>query len=338
MNRITQDGGEGFAAYVPERGPQKGKRMRAVLSALGVSLLFILLYYMSQMFAQFIYAVVLIVSDIVRASSIDGFQATDLQVDVFGVLDRVQQNYTVVAAIYAAMLVVGYSAFIATRRKTIKGYLHTDRLRASHAIAAIAVALGMLGTANLLFEILTWFASRYSLADQLLENYNSVVGNAFVSDAGVGWLILGVCILVPIAEELLFRGIVQGELSKTMSPWLAVVFQAILFSAFHMQPVQSVYVFLPGLAMGLAYMASRSILVPILMHMLFNFLGSGALAGLVGEQPALDTALYAAQYGFILVGALCLAWMFRTRTREPATSGVKGDAGQYGQEDREETI
>ncbi len=322
----------------PPAGPYAGLRppgrARRILAALGISVLFILAYYMAQLFAQLLYAVILGVAAVLRSVT-DGIPAGNFRIDIWAILEQVEAQYTVVAAIYAAILAVSYGVFIRSRGRLLPGYVRMDRPRRSHWPAAAAAAFGMLGTANLLYEGFAWLAGRSGTVGEMLSDYEELVDDAFTTDAGVGWLILGICILVPIAEELLFRGIVQGELSAVMSPWAAVLTQAALFSAFHMQPVQSVYVFLPGLVMGLAYMASGSILVPILMHMVFNFFGSGALYQLTGGSDAVDAALYASQYGFILVGALCLAWMFRTRAKPPLTDG-DGGAGQDGIEDTEE--
>lgn len=329
-----------YPDYLPTVGPPAAyprtpRRSRAVFAALAVSIACVLLYYMSQAFAQLLYALVLVVGDIARASAADGFQMADLQVDMAAVLGRVERNYTIVAALYAAFLIGAYALFIASRGKGKPDYIQTGKPRGLHIPAAVAVAFGMLGTANLLYEAMVRLAEKNDTIGRMLSDYDAVVGTAFTSDAGVGWLVVGICVLVPIAEELLFRGIIQGELSAVMSPWLAVFIQAVLFSAFHMQAVQSLYVFLPGLAMGLAYLASRSIWIPILMHMVFNFLGSGALIELTGGDPAVDAALYAAQYGAILVGVLCLAWMFLSRQRAKPPVG-KDDAGPMDEYSREE--
>jgi len=279
---------------------------------LGLSLLFILVYYIAQTFAQLAYALILMIGDVMRSAG-DGFQIGDFRIDLWSVLQRVESRYTIIASLYALLLIGAYAAIIRARGRGRTPYVRTGRPALSQVGAALAVSIGMLGTANLVYVCLDWLGRHTSVVGDWMANYEKVVESAFTSEAGVGWLILGVCVLVPIAEELLFRGIIQAELSAAMHPWLAVLLQALLFSLFHMQAVQSMYVFIPGFAMGAAYLASGSILVPILMHMLFNFVGSGALEALTGGSEAVGQALYAAQYGFILVGAICLVWMFRSR-------------------------
>ncbi len=296
----------------PGDGSSRASAARGVFSALGLSLLFILVYYIAQTFAQLAYALILMIGDVLRSAG-DGFQIGDLQIDLWSVLQRVESRYTVIASIYALMLIGAYTAIIRARGRGRAPYVRIGHPPLSQVGAALAVSIGMLGTANLVYIALDWLGRQTRVIGDWMANYEKVVESAFTPESGIGWLILGVCVLVPIAEELLFRGIIQAELSSVMHPWLAVLMQALLFSLFHMQAVQSMYVFIPGFAMGAAYLASGSILVPILMHMLFNFIGSGALDALTGGSEAIGQALYAAQYGFILVGAFCLVWMFKFR-------------------------
>ena len=312
----SMDGSGGFqhlSVPPPGDGPSRVYSARGVFSALGLSLLFILVYYIAQTFAQLAYALILMIGDVLRSTG-DGFQIGDFQIDLWSVLQRVESRYTIIASIYALMLIGAYTAIIRARGRGRTAYVRTRRPAFSQIGAALAVSIGMLGTANLVYVGLDWLGRHTRVVGDWMANYETVVESAFDSEAGVGWLILGVCVLVPIAEELLFRGLIQAELSAAMHPWLAVLMQALLFSLFHMQAVQSMYVFIPGFAMGAAYLATGSILVPILMHMLFNFIGSGALDALTGGSEAVGQALYAAQYGFILVGAFCLVWMFKSRT------------------------
>lgn len=78
--------------------------------------------------------------------------------------------------------------------------------------------------------------------------------------------------LVPaIGEELIFRGILQGELQRwTGSGLWAVVISALFFSAFHLQPEGFLPRFALGAILGYAYLQSGSFYVPVLLHFLNN--------------------------------------------------------------------
>ena len=53
-------------------------------------------------------------------------------------------------------------------------------------------------------------------------------------------LLLVIAILPGIAEEVLFRGFVQRGFERSCGPWRAVLLSSLLFSLFHMNPIQMV--------------------------------------------------------------------------------------------------
>ncbi len=96
-------------------------------------------------------------------------------------------------------------------------------------------------------------------------------------------MVVATVLLVPPVEEILHRGVVFGSLYPK-SPVLACIVCVLLFSLVHMLPylgisdkVYLVICFLqyipPALALCWLYSGTDSIFAPILMHMLFNFLG-----------------------------------------------------------------
>lgn len=84
------------------------------------------------------------------------------------------------------------------------------------------------------------------------------------------FMILCVCLLAPICEELIFRGLTMRTMEKAF-PWqAALIIQAVLFGVYHMNLVQGIYAMLLGLLFG--YIAHRygSIVPGILLHMAVN--------------------------------------------------------------------
>jgi len=94
-----------------------------------------------------------------------------------------------------------------------------------------------------------------------------------LTDAGVGLKILVVifaALIVPIFEELLFRGFFQTSLrSLSDSPWVAIVFTSVFFAILH-PPTHIPALFMLSCGLGYAYERSGSLLRPILMHIFFN--------------------------------------------------------------------
>jgi membrane protease YdiL (CAAX protease family) len=98
---------------------------------------------------------------------------------------------------------------------------------------------------------------------------------------------IGTVVLVPVAEELLHRGLVFGSL-YCKNRWLAYGFSAALFSCIHILGYMTVYPlphlilafiqYLPaGLVLAWAYRKSGTIFCPILIHAAVNTLALLAL-------------------------------------------------------------
>ncbi len=65
--------------------------------------------------------------------------------------------------------------------------------------------------------------------------------------------LLGMCILAPLAEELMFRALAYGQLRETWSVRTAAVLSALYFGVAHGNPAQGVYGFLMGLFLAKSY-------------------------------------------------------------------------------------
>lgn len=231
------------------------------------------------------------------------------------------EQYPIISVLYALILIPVYLFYLAMRRRRDSQSLLTASPASVYLWPSIAVIIGAMGLTNLWFMLLTYLAESNRWLDQLLTDYANE-SQAFSIDSGYLWLTLGIVIMAPIAEELLFRGIIQGELRRVMPEWLAVVIQAVLFAAFHMQPVQMTYVIIPGLLLGFAYAWSGSIYIPIIMHIIFNFLGS-VVPSLVADQETASMIVSLAEIAFILVGALALVYMYMRRRRVAAVPAIQ---------------
>ncbi len=82
-----------------------------------------------------------------------------------------------------------------------------------------------------------------------------------------------ICILAPIFEEILFRGIVlKGMLNYKINPALAIVVSGFIFGAAHLNPWQFVGAGLLGSIFGFIYYRTKSLALPIILHALNNTL------------------------------------------------------------------
>lgn len=86
-------------------------------------------------------------------------------------------------------------------------------------------------------------------------------------------------VLVPISEEILFRGFMYGYFRKKMGIIPGLLFQTFLFSLLHLNPFyvntfkMLINVFLIGLILGILYEKNGSIYPSIICHGTINYLG-----------------------------------------------------------------
>jgi membrane protease YdiL (CAAX protease family) len=81
--------------------------------------------------------------------------------------------------------------------------------------------------------------------------------------------LLGLILLAPIAEELVFRGVLFARICQTrLGRTGAIVIPAMLFALMHVQysALEMSFIAVDGLFFGLARYQSRSLFVPILLH------------------------------------------------------------------------
>ncbi|PID77963.1 MAG: hypothetical protein CSB21_02400 [Deltaproteobacteria bacterium] len=80
-------------------------------------------------------------------------------------------------------------------------------------------------------------------------------------------LILSGGIISPIAEELYFRGIFLSFLKEKLNIFAAIFFSSLIFAIIHnSSPAASVFQFAGGLFFASAYILSKNIYVPIIIH------------------------------------------------------------------------
>lgn len=86
-----------------------------------------------------------------------------------------------------------------------------------------------------------------------------------------GYLVVGM--LVPVAEELVFRGAVLRVLLNVFarrSHWIAIAIAAVVFGIIHMNLAQGLHATLIGLLLGWMYYRTRSVFPGIVLHWINN--------------------------------------------------------------------
>jgi tetratricopeptide (TPR) repeat protein len=82
--------------------------------------------------------------------------------------------------------------------------------------------------------------------------------------------ILAIVIVGPIAEEIIFRGLIYGSLEKRLRVFGAMLISSFLFALAHLQVTHFIPIFCLGMALNWARWKSGSLGLPILLHVLNN--------------------------------------------------------------------
>ena len=126
----------------------------------------------------------------------------------------------------------------------------------------VAVTIGAVIGFNLLFELLG--------VTNKSEAYTEVAAQQYSAHFIVGILVFG--FISPIAEELLFRGVIYGYLRRFMDIKLAIALSALIFGVYHVNYVQGVYGFLIGCLMAYAYEYFGEFKMAVFVHVASNVL------------------------------------------------------------------
>ncbi|WP_461205513.1 lysostaphin resistance A-like protein [Clostridium sp. DL1XJH146] len=149
---------------------------------------------------------------------------------------------------------------------SFKVYLSTKPLSFRKIISILLTILSLSIIVSELTNLLTIFIP---IKGFWLEVFN----NTFNSQNKPVQLFLCIVILAPIMEELLFRGLILKGFLKHYSYKKAIFLSSLLFGIMHFNPWQFLAATLAGIFIGWCYYKTNSLLICIISHSFFNFLG-----------------------------------------------------------------
>lgn len=137
-----------------------------------------------------------------------------------------------------------------------------------HFVAAALMGYGMQIVTTLIMVLVN------VLLPSVMEEYNTLVDGSGITTYGLMWVI-STLVLPPLVEETGFRGLGLTYLERAGVPFaVANIVQALAFGIFHMNLTQGIYTFVLGLALGYVTHRSGSIAPAMLMHLVYNLMGT----------------------------------------------------------------
>lgn len=129
------------------------------------------------------------------------------------------------------------------------------------------------------------------------ESYAEAAGTLY--STGLVPELIGLGVIAPAAEELLFRGLVYRRFREFNSVIGSMLWASLLFALLHGNLVQGIYAFVVGFLMCYVYERYGSLKAPVVMHM-----ASNVTAVLASETGILDF-MYAGQSAFYVSTFIC---------------------------------
>lgn len=111
--------------------------------------------------------------------------------------------------------------------------------------------------------------------------------------------LLASCVVVPIAEELLFRSVVLKRCRNMVGERLGIIFSALLFGIIHVNMVQFLYATILGLLLGIFVCKTKRVWIVVVGHAAAN------LMAILRAETGLFSYAYKADWAGI-VFSLCM--------------------------------
>ena len=148
-------------------------------------------------------------------------------------------------------------------------------LRRLSARQTLGTVVLLAGTLPFAYALVGWNERLYPPPADYQEFYDALRPT---SNVGLVAGAISLVVLIPLAEELLFRRIVLGVLLRNMHGAAAVVLVGLLFGAAHFMPWVIVPLSLLGMVLGIMAASTGTLTAPWLGHALFNLFSYAVLA------------------------------------------------------------
>ena len=133
-----------------------------------------------------------------------------------------------------------------------------------------SVAMGAIATLPLMLTMIWISNSRFPPFQNLVQKVEKLLVPFMARLTTVDFALIAV--LAGFGEEGLFRGVIQGGLSGEIPPAAALVLASVLFGLLHLvTPMYGVIATIFGLYLGGLYIMTGNLVVPVIVHTLYDF-------------------------------------------------------------------
>lgn len=238
------------------------EKSKSKLRAIGFSLAIVGVYFLSSVSTGLVYGVLLNLGFLGDSPDLDSF---------------IENNSIIFLGTLSLLSIIIFGIILYFKQKSSKNYsdkpfLGLEKVEKDKIIESLTLFLGAFGITFLWTGLIAILGEKILFFKELIEIHNDTLGN-LVSGESFTLMFLTVAIIVPITEEMFFRGLIYGRLRQAMKPIVANLISSIIFGIFHGNVVQGVYAFFIGFILALVYEKTNLLPLSILGHALINTTG-----------------------------------------------------------------
>lgn len=210
-------------------------------------------------------------------------------------------------------LTIIFAWWLTTRKGTVVRPFSFSLRRTNPTLILSGLVMVMV-TSMVLEPLLELFPSEY------LDRLQDAIGSG-------GWAMLTTIVAAPILEEVLFRRLIQQELTGGYGRVRGVLLAAAVFGVVHIIPQQAINAFFIGIILGYIYLRSGSLTPAILIHAINNAIAFTFLQ-LFGNNLSLtrdafgNDTWYWTVYGLCCLIFLVAGWRLVRELQRPNTAGA----------------
>ena len=257
-------------------------------------------------------------------------------------LSRAGYHYKQYEGLFSFVYAATTSAFLLfllrpTGRFTKGQRVSKDNLNGLEPFWLFVISMGMLGVVTIYFIIVEYIATHSKTVDDAMNQYNesmdrfSEVDKVIVPNWDHILYFIALVLLVPLAEELIFRGAILESFKKVTNKPAAVILSSVVFGLCHGLSVHILYALFCGIVLGSVYCICDSIKASYIVHAVFNLFGSALILFLesgvfdVSEDAVLSIGGSLAMMKFAAIIPAVVAFKFlidgrKAKALAPATS------------------
>ncbi|MCB2291455.1 CPBP family intramembrane metalloprotease [Clostridium sp. CS001] len=239
----------------------------------------VILYFMIYIFTTFICSIAYgLIYSVMNVGKVNQSELTAL----------ILKNQFLVAAVAGVITLGIYVLMFRKKELNLFQLCKFRKLSLKNSSIIILSCIGLAFVSSSLVSLLiNKFPSYSETSNAIASNTNSVLG------------VISVVLIIPIFEEVLFRGLIFNELKNHLNIIIAIILQGAIFALAHGNMLQGIYTFIMGVVIAIVYNKIQSILAPMLFHVLYNLFGSIVV-------PVIITAIGGYHIAFLVFGTIML--------------------------------